>query len=544
MNFPRTLVIGIDGATFDVIKPWAEAGLLPTFAHLMKHGAHATLDAFPSMNSAAAWTNIVTGYNPGQHSIFSFTKEATATEPWHPTSARDRYKPAFWHLLAASGQRVGVMNVPITFPAENINGFMVSGMDTPHTGLDGFTEPKGLYQELRRANIEYVIDVTNMGQAARSGETDVPASVREMTLARTRSFLYLVQKYPCDAAMLVYIGGDRMSHYFWQETLPVPDAPEWKPLRELFQLYDAQLQEILQHAGSETTVFLLSDHGFGPVRRQHRALNGLFQLLGYQALRKQSLQTKFLGTLLQTGRRVIPSRWQRGLAMRFPRTHSKATGEEGYGSLDLLHTRAYATIGGLVHFNSHARSPHGIVIAEEYDSLWQELAEVMHALTDPDSGAPLVATLQHQQEFYRGPYAYLAADMFTRWQHANLRDALAYRRNGHDIIIGPPHPKKEWVGTHRAEGIFIAYGKGIRPGVAHAPISHFEVAPTILYLHDQPIAEDMDGHVLTDWFDDAMLSSHTLTSKTASEYIPHASDLNAAENELIESRLRQLGYIE
>ena len=53
-NFPRTLVIGIDGATFDLIKPWASAGLLPTFAHLLKHGAHATLDAFPHMNSAAA----------------------------------------------------------------------------------------------------------------------------------------------------------------------------------------------------------------------------------------------------------------------------------------------------------------------------------------------------------------------------------------------------------------------------------------------------------------------------------------------------------
>lgn len=543
-HFPRTVVLGIDGATFDLIKPWAEAGLLPTFAHLLKHGAHATLDAFPSMNSAPAWTNIVTGYNPGRHSIFSFTTEATETERWHPTGGRDRRKPAFWQLLAAAGHRVGVMNVPITFPAENTNGFMLSGMDTPHTGSDGFTEPKGLYQELRRAGIEYVLDVTNMEQVARAGEMELPASVREMTLARTRSFLYLLEKYPCDAAMVVYIGGDRMSHYFWRDTPPAPAAPEWKPLRELFKLYDEQLAEILQHAGSETTVFLLSDHGFGQVRRGYRLLNSLFRELGYQTRRRQSYQTKLLSTLLGAGRRVIPLRWQPALAIRFPRTHSKAASANPLGSMDWTHTRAYAEVGGFIHFNSRARDARGIVTARDYDALWAEVAEVMQALTDPDTGAPLVAGLHHQKEYYRGPYANQGADLMPRWHRDTLRHALAYRRNGHEIVLRSPQPKHDWLGTHRPEGIFIAYGKGIRPGVAHAPVSHFELAPTILYLHDQPIAEDMDGRVLTDWFDDAMLSRHSLARTRASEYVPHRGDLNAAENELIETRLRQLGYIE
>jgi predicted AlkP superfamily phosphohydrolase/phosphomutase len=72
MSTPRLLIIGIDGATFDLVEPWAEAGYLPTLSHLMAEGAHGPLRAWPNMNSAAAWTSMVTGYNPGQHGVYGF----------------------------------------------------------------------------------------------------------------------------------------------------------------------------------------------------------------------------------------------------------------------------------------------------------------------------------------------------------------------------------------------------------------------------------------------------------------------------------------
>ncbi len=545
MNFPRTLVIGIDGATFDLIKPWADAGLLPTFAHLLKHGAHATLDAYPYLNSAAAWSNIVTGYNPGQHSVFSFTAQVHSPQEWYLVTARDRRKPAFWHTLAASGQRVGVMNVPISFPAETINGFMLSGMDAPLATSKGFSQPAQLFQELRGARIAYEIDVPNMGRAARANPNEMPASVRAMTVARTRAFLYLLEKYPCDAAMVVYIGFDRMAHYFWRDTPPLPDAREWKPLRDLLQLYDEQVSEVLSHAAHDTTVFLISDHGFGTMHIGNRGINQLLEKLGYQAPASRAAKTPLLGRWLDLGRRTIPQAWQRDLAMRFPKLHQRAAGGERVGGYAWSQTRAYAPYAsGSIRINLRRRSALGIVEDADYEALVNELAEIVSALVDPETDAPLVKGTHRPQDFFRGPFADSAGDLFIRWDREQVRDAFAYRRNGHDFVITPPPHTNKWIGAHRPNGIFMAYGKGIRAGVAHDPISHFELTPTILYLHDQPLPDDLDGRVLTDWFENDFAAQRAIQKTTASAYTPNADALNDADDKLIQDRLRNLGYIE
>jgi predicted AlkP superfamily phosphohydrolase/phosphomutase len=543
MNFPRTLVIGIDGATFDLIKPWAQAGLLPTFAHLLQNGAHATLVAYPYMNSAAAWTNIVTGYNPGQHGIFSFTTRPLEPINWRAVTGHDRHKPAFWHTLTAAGQRAGVMNVPMSFPAETLNGFMLSGMDSPSATAKNFSHPQGLFQELRRAGIEYVIDVPNLSESARHGEQGLPPMVRDMTVARTRAFLYLLEKYPCDTAMLVYIGNDRMSHHFWNETPPAPDAPEWRPLRELFQLYDSQLQELLQPMTGETTVFLVSDHGFGAVRAGSYGGNALLERAGYQARLTRPLKSSLLSKLLKVGRRTIPQTWQRDLAGRFPTMHARAArAERGY---DWTRTRAYIQGEiGAIRFNLRGRDPDGIVTPEESESLRNELKEFMLGLTNPESGAKIVKGVDRGSELMHGPFVRGAGELYINWNYDTLRDSLAYHRNGEDVVVTASPPSSGWIGTHRSEGIFIAYGKGIRPGVTHEPISHFELTPTLLYLHDQPVADDMDGRVLTEWFEPDFVQQHSLKKASASDYTPAAGNLDNAENEMVETRLRQLGYIE
>jgi predicted AlkP superfamily phosphohydrolase/phosphomutase len=72
MQKPRTLIIGLDGATFDLLEPWTRAGYLPSIAKLIDHGIHGPLCVWPNMNSAAAWSSLITGYNSGQHGIFDF----------------------------------------------------------------------------------------------------------------------------------------------------------------------------------------------------------------------------------------------------------------------------------------------------------------------------------------------------------------------------------------------------------------------------------------------------------------------------------------
>lgn len=91
MSTPRVLVIDIDGATPELIEPWAEAGQPPALSWLMREGAWGPLQAWPSMNSAAAWTSLVTGCNPARHGIYDFGDIRPWRElRWRPVTGADR----------------------------------------------------------------------------------------------------------------------------------------------------------------------------------------------------------------------------------------------------------------------------------------------------------------------------------------------------------------------------------------------------------------------------------------------------------------------
>ncbi len=75
----RVLIIGIDGATFDLIQPWAEAGDLPNLARLMAEGVHGLLESTLPPVTSPAWPTFATGKNPGKHSVFDFIRPMAAS---------------------------------------------------------------------------------------------------------------------------------------------------------------------------------------------------------------------------------------------------------------------------------------------------------------------------------------------------------------------------------------------------------------------------------------------------------------------------------
>ena len=110
---PHTLIIGLDGATVDLIKPWSELGYLPTLKKIMAQGAYGPLQVWPNMNSASAWSSMVTGYNSGQHGIFDFSEASSQRGVTFRTfTGADCKKDPFWRILSASGKSVEIINGP------------------------------------------------------------------------------------------------------------------------------------------------------------------------------------------------------------------------------------------------------------------------------------------------------------------------------------------------------------------------------------------------------------------------------------------------
>ena len=127
----RVLVIGLDGGELRILEHLAAQGHMPFFASILEQGTSGKLrSAFPPV-TAPAWSTCITGKGPGKHGVFDFfaTKDsATALRLVDSTSLEAE---TLWSMLSRAGKRLGVVNVPMTYPPEAINGFLVSGMLTP-----------------------------------------------------------------------------------------------------------------------------------------------------------------------------------------------------------------------------------------------------------------------------------------------------------------------------------------------------------------------------------------------------------------------------
>ncbi|MEI2692189.1 MAG: alkaline phosphatase family protein [Anaerolineae bacterium] len=133
-NHRRLVIIGLDGATFDLIQPWIAAGELPNLQRLMAEGSWGPLELVVHPFTAQAWTSMVTGVQQGKHRVFDFWERDFSTYGFRLINASHRALPALWNLLSQVGKPVIVVNVPQTYPPEPVQGVMVSGRDTP--GLD------------------------------------------------------------------------------------------------------------------------------------------------------------------------------------------------------------------------------------------------------------------------------------------------------------------------------------------------------------------------------------------------------------------------
>jgi predicted AlkP superfamily phosphohydrolase/phosphomutase len=352
--------------------------------------------------------------------------------------------------------------------------------------------------------------------------------------------------------MAVFVATDRVQHYFWPQDISAVESPDWVPIRSVYRQIDDFLNKALALAGEETTVLVVSDHGFGPSQSAKQCLNQLFRELKLLRFRQKrvSLKSRLLKSLLRSGRRFLPYSLQDRLARRMPALHLRAVNEHSRSTIDWSETQVFASPGGgRIWINLKGRSPEGRVAASDYHSLREQVREILLGLADPVTGRRAVRDVHRREEIYRGPYVEEAADLLVEWDLEAVRDGLCYSGGGRSVIIKPDKNDghgNRWNGSHRPEGIFIACGPHIKQGTAVADASIYDITPTVLYLQNRPVPLDTDGKVLTSIFTEERLSVSPVKW-----YEPESFDTQSAETQLnreeerqIEERLRGLGYIE
>ena len=562
----KVLVAGLDGATFDLIIPWVNEGKLPTFARIMEEGAYGELESTIHPMSSVAWSSFMTGMNPGKHGIFDVAEQLSKSYEIRFTSGASRFGKTIWKMLSDAGKTVGIINVPMTYPPEEVNGYLISGMDSP--GIDSnFIYPKALWDEIREKVGEYCIEHGNpMGNKSLD---EFAVDVCHALERRYAVFNYLQQSRPTDLLVTVFVAPDRVHHFFWKymeeerrSEEKVGASKYHNVILHIYQRLDAIIGELIESLDNNTVLILMSDHGAGPIRKLVN-LNAWLNTQGLLRLKdKSNGGIPLLGRLREGPfliakagwrilRRYLPDRYKYWLRSLLPKTRDRILTYLFLSRIDWSSTKAYS-IGyfGDIRINVKGREPLGIVSpGSEYEELREELITKLEALKNPDTGEPMVEKVYKREEIYHGDQVHKASDLIIKWKDYRYKSRINLeiddKVSASQIMIDPAKYSKI-SSIHKLNGIFMAFGEGIKHGIELKDAHIMDLAPTILYLLGEPIPDCMDGKVLTDILRKDFLNNNPIRHRKTEQddTSRHGVTYTDEEAEKIRRRLQGLGYID
>ncbi|PCJ53276.1 MAG: hypothetical protein COA73_15485 [Candidatus Hydrogenedentota bacterium] len=525
---PRVLLIGLDGLEPTLVDRWMTEGRLPNLKKIATSGAHLPCASTTPFATFPAWTTCVTGVNPGRHGIFDFTRMVEGDYAIRFTNATARRAPALWEVLSDAGKRCCVLGIPATYPPDKINGIAVSGFDSPVTqGVDAsFVSPPEAYQDVKDWKFADFQE-SNIGEGWHDMALD---RLLRGVATKERIAVDLMQREPWDFFMLVFGESDTVSHHFWM--YHDPQSPRFRPghetaIQQVYERLDQAVGELVEAAGDDVVVGIVSDHGFGGSGTGVVHLNNWLAEKGYLqfAPGKDSLLKKVALTL-------VPQSWRGHLFRRFEKLASRAESQSRFSGIDWKNTTAWSeelNYFPSIRINLAGREAQGQVAQENYDHFVRKLCAELETWD-------AIAHAWPREDLYDGEYAHRAPDIILElaledgYSHSCLRarGGPAFRRlEPHEY---PGGKERGMNGNHRPTGVFMLSEK-----VNASETSLLDIAPTVYDLLGIP-GPPMDGVSLVGG---ANTSPETAPASTAPE-TPYTPEQEAA----IEARLRDLGYFE
>ena len=287
----RALVVGWDAADWKVINPLLDRGQLPALARFLEDGVMADLTTLEPVLSPMLWNSIATGKRADAHGVLGFTEVNPASGSVRPVTSTSRTAKALWNILSQEGLRTNVVGWFGSHPAEPINGVCVSDAYT-RALLPGTVYPERLDETLRELRVEPTEidgDIARLfvPQAARIDPNrpnllPVLRKILSECFSTHAAATHIMEHEPWDFMAVYYIGIDHFSHAFMNFHPPKPDwiaEDQFELYRDVvsggYRLMDLFLARLLELAGPDTSVILLSDHGFHSDHLRPRHIPGI-----------------------------------------------------------------------------------------------------------------------------------------------------------------------------------------------------------------------------------------------------------------------------
>ena len=257
---PRAVVIGLDGVPASYLEERVAAGTMPALAELLRAGHMVAMDSSVPPVSGVAWASLSTGVNPGRHGIFGFTELRPGTYDLRFPNDSSVLVPRVWDRLADEGLRSVVLNVPGTYPAQAPAGsLLVSGFVSPR--LARSVSPPGWFPRVDELGYRTDVD-TDLDW---NDPDAVAAELLDLTEVRRRLWWTAWEQVDWSLFWGVFTETDRLQHFHWgRRGEPWIDAV----LDRLYRALDAHLGDVAARLGDDDALFVVSDHGFAPIRAE------------------------------------------------------------------------------------------------------------------------------------------------------------------------------------------------------------------------------------------------------------------------------------
>ena len=440
--YSRVVVLALDGVPHSFLVREIAAGRLPAIASILQEGSlRSVASTLPSVSSVA-WATFATGVHPGRHRVLGYIdRRPMSYQIFVPTAADLRW-PTLWGVLSEHGKRVCVINVPIAYPPERVNGVIISGFLAPN--LERATYPASEAVALQASGYRIDIDAWE----ARRSLTSLLRDLRETLECRLATIRRLFGREEWDFFMAHIMATDRLHHFLWgaweRGEADAVDAFSW-----LYSTVDGFVGEFVSSLADDVLVIFLSDHGFVTL---HKAayLNRWLKEHGWLKLRTPQ------ATNLS---HIDPS------------------------------SRVFSMAPGRIYLHSVDSSPQGCVKSGvDASQLMSEVREALLEWRDPDTGEKIIERVEFGEDIYpnapTGPYL------------VQLPDLVAVPKSGYELkgelgegpVLGTDH----FQGTHSTSDAFL-YVRGqnlqLNPTLA-------DLFPTVLSSLGVGVPEGVDGKAL------------------------------------------------
>ncbi len=511
-----TLVIGLDGASWRLLDPWLEEGILPNIARFRDSSSWAETESCLPPVTFPNWKCYSAGKNPGKFGVYWFERVNLADGEISVTNGDDFQTAELWDYLNDEGKRAGVVNMPTMYPPREIDGPIVCGGPDAVEGeyrsiSGGYATPDELVTELEdRFDYRVHPDPLLSSNEERGKEVD---EILDLLETRLEVAVTLLEEKDLSFVHVTLFYLNVLQHFFWND----------EPTQKAWELVDKWVGRL--HEREDLNLVLMSDHGCAPTTTEFYVNEWLAEK-GYQTrtasvdktlasvgLDRENVLSvaKSIGAVDLLAR-VVPETLQQLVPQR-----AGLKRDRKLEAINLSETRAVASAQGPIYLNP----------IFDTEKVREELITKLKTVED-DYG-PLFDGVHCGEDIYSGTYANEAPEIILDQRPGvHVNDGVG----GGKITTGPDR----WRAENTRNGIFVASGPNFEPCGELDDVNIVDLAPTLLVAHDCAVPRDMDGDVLPIVEDNPEWSE-----REAITLIDEDSQDVARE---VESRLTKLGYME